>query len=135
MIENGKASLRPAQNTTQFSWNRAFLFDNADIFYTVALTGATSDPTNSYSDLMFWVWDNQNYHTLYTPTNGFLKVARMIGGQWASDPIGWTAADTLKQGIDQTRSGCDWKGRWSPSMSTASRFSSFAPSRRAALVQ
>ncbi|MGE0055329.1 MAG: hypothetical protein AB7S74_14070 [Hyphomicrobium sp.] len=100
-IGDGKAIIRATQNTTAWASNAAFLFDNVDICYTSILTEQTSDPTNSFSGLMFWFVDNENFFALYTASNGYFKVARRIAGQWAADPIKWTTTDVLKQGPNQ----------------------------------
>lgn len=97
-IENGKLLLRAPQNAGTWVVNKAFVFDSADICYTVVLSDTSSDPTASYGGLVFWMTDIQTFFALATSSNGYFKVSRRISNQWAADPIGWTKTDTLKEG-------------------------------------
>lgn len=99
-IENGRIVLRAPQNSAVWVINKAFVFDSADICYTVALSEKTSDPTTSHGGLVFWMTDVQSFFALSTASNGYFKIQRRISGQWVADPIGWTQTDALKQGPD-----------------------------------
>lgn len=100
-IGDGKTIIRPAPDATAWAMNRAFVFDNADICYAIVLAEQTSDPTNSFAGLLFWVTDSQNFLALATASNGYFKVARRIAGQWAASPISWTTTDAVKLGPNQ----------------------------------
>jgi hypothetical protein len=100
-IAGGKAIMTAPLNNDYWAWNTGFVFEDADICYTVTLVDKVSDPTKTYAGLMFWVADNQNFYVFLTSPNGSFKVSRRVAGQWVNDPIAWTPADALKQGPNQ----------------------------------
>ncbi len=103
-IADGKAVVQPPGGSSFSVWNLGYVFGDADICYDVTLLHQASDPTLTFGGLMFWVADNQNYYAFETTSNGYFKVARYVGGKWATDPIGWTTSPALKQGANATNS-------------------------------
>jgi hypothetical protein len=103
-ISAGQAVLRPPGGQYFWAWNTGFLFEDADVCYSVTMLDKASDPTLSYGGLMFWVADNDNFYAFITASNGYFKVGRFVSGDWVTDPIGWTTASALKQGPGQTNS-------------------------------
>ena len=96
-IADGKAIMSAPPNEAYWSWNSGFVFDDADICYTISLIGKVSDPTKTYGGLMFWVADNQDFYVFATSPNGYFKVSREVSGQWVNDPIAWTTTDAISK--------------------------------------
>jgi hypothetical protein len=100
-MKDGKVTVRPPAQSETFQFESGFAFEDADICLTVTLL-ETTDPSNSFGGLLFWVKDKANFYVLNVASIGYYQVRRKLAGQWAvPDLIGWTETKAVKQGPNQ----------------------------------
>ncbi|NVN88278.1 MAG: hypothetical protein HXX15_19535 [Rhodopseudomonas sp.] len=100
-VRDGKVTVRPPAQSETYQFESGFAFEDADICLTVTLL-ETTDPTNSFGGLLFWVKDKANFYVLNVASIGYYQVRRKIAGQWvAPEVIGWTQTKDVKQGPNQ----------------------------------
>jgi hypothetical protein len=96
-----QADFTPQPGTQTARWNTAVSLTDLDACVTVAMPATTTDASQTYAGLLFWLTDKDNFYEVVVAANGLFTVARKVRGKIAAAaPVPWTKADTLKLGAD-----------------------------------
>jgi hypothetical protein len=98
-IDGGKMIFKePAGKADSFT-NTGFLVGDGDICFDVSPLSPISDLAGAYAAVIFWQVDWKNYYELDIGPNGQAAIFRFQNGK-SLTPVDWTAADSLKAGLD-----------------------------------
>jgi glucose/mannose transport system substrate-binding protein len=96
-VEDGKLTLKPAQDTTQSILNQANVFEDADIRVEVILPAGDATVPGG---LIFWAKDHSNFYCLCIDAAGYFKISRYVSDRWLQ-PVGWIQNEAINKGTGQ----------------------------------
>jgi glucose/mannose transport system substrate-binding protein len=96
-VQDGKLTLKPAQNTTQSILNQSNVFDDADIRVDVIVP---EGDVNIPGGLIFWAKDHSNFYCLCIDAAGYFKISHYVTDRWLQ-PVGWTENAAIAKGNGQ----------------------------------
>ena len=99
-VSDGKLVMKPEANHTQWAPNTAQSYRDVDLC--AELTSVASvDANNSFSGVMFWYIDDDNYYAFEIDADGRASIWRRQRGRWLSQ-VDWVRAGALKPGDGST---------------------------------
>jgi hypothetical protein len=98
-IDRGKMIFKEPPGKVDSMVNTGFLVGDADICFDVSLLSPIGDLTEAYAAVIFWQIDWNNLYELDIGPNGQAAIFRFQNGK-SLRPVDWTAADSLKAGLD-----------------------------------
>src|ERR1700677_132206 len=96
-VENGKLTLKPAQDTTQSILNQSNVFEDADIRVEVILPAGDATVPGG---LIFWAKGRSNFYCLWIDAAGYFKISRYVSDRWLQ-PVGWAQNEAINRGTGQ----------------------------------
>ncbi len=100
-VAGSQADFTPQPGTQTARWDTGVSLTDLDACVTVAMPTSTTDASQTYAGVLFWLTDKDNFYEVVVAPNGLFTVARKVRGKIAATaPVPWTKVDALKLGPD-----------------------------------